>query len=127
MDRKWWKTYGEDARSRFAGERVSSSTSVPTARTVQMDHFGNSGAAAIALAAKMGAKRVILIGYDCHKRGKAHWFGDHPKGLGNAGSLPKWPQAFGRLAKTLTKIDIVNCSPGTALTCFPTAELDEAL
>ena len=90
--------------------------------------FGNSGAGAIALAAKAGASRVILLGYDCEKSGgKVHWHGDHPAGLGNAGSMPKWPEQFKRLAASLSGVEVINCSRATALTAFPRGKLESVL
>ena len=90
--------------------------------------FGNSGAGAIAMAVKAGASRVILLGYDCQKTGgQAHWHGDHPAGLGNAGSMPKWPEQFKRLAESIEDAEIINCSRETALTAFPRGELESAL
>lgn len=90
--------------------------------------FGNSGAGAIALAAKAGATRVVLLGYDCQVTdGKVHHHGDHPAGLGNAGSMPKWPDQFKRLAATLAGVEVVNCSRQTALRVFPRMALEDAL
>jgi len=90
--------------------------------------FGNSGAGAIALAAKAGARRVLLLGYDCQKTGgKAHWHGDHPEGLGNAGSIHKWPAQFAQLKASMAGVEIINCSRATALTCFPRQPLEAAL
>jgi hypothetical protein len=87
------------------------------------ESYGNSGAAVVSMAAYFGAKRIILIGYDCHKKGKAHWHGDHPKGLGNAGTVHQWPAKFRKLAERLTDVEIINCTPGTALTCFKSGDL----
>lgn len=90
--------------------------------------FGNSGAGAISLAVKAGASRVILLGYDCQKTGgMVHHHGDHPAGLGNAGSMPKWPEQFKRLAASLEGVEVINCSRETALTAFPRGELESAL
>ena len=90
--------------------------------------YGNSGAGAIALAMMGEAARVILLGYDCQKTGwQAHWHGDHPVGLGNAGSMPKWPEQFKRLAATLAGVEVINCSRETALRAFPRGELESAL
>jgi len=92
------------------------------------DSYGNSGAGCISLAAKAGAKRIILLGYDCqHTNGKAHWHGNHPKMLGNAENIPKWLQGFERLASDFKDVEIVNCSRETALKCFKTGTLEEYL
>jgi hypothetical protein len=89
--------------------------------------YGNTGAAAIALALWRGAARVVMLGYDCQKTGgKTHHFGSHPAGMSDADSIDKWPARFERLAlKTGDKV--VNCSRVTALTCFPMARLENEL
>lgn len=93
-----------------------------------MKAFGNSGAGAIALAAKAAASRVILLGYDCQKTGgMVHHHGDHPEGLGNAGSMPKWPAQFANLAAAMKGVEVINCSRETALTAFPRGELESVL
>ena len=128
LDRDWWKVYREEAAAVFAGELVSPLPNNYGVRRIQLPRYENSGAAAIALAVHMGAQRIILLGYDCQKTGgKAHWHGDHPKELGNAGSLNKWPAQFAKLARDLRNFNIVNCSRETALTCFPRANLEHVL
>lgn len=89
--------------------------------------FMNSGACAISFAISLGAKRVYLLGYDCQKTGgKAHWHDDYPK-LGNAESIGAWPDEFKKVAAFAhkQKVEVVNCSRETALTCFPRASLED--
>ena len=59
----------------------------------------------------------------------SHMHGDHVTGLGNAGSLPKWPAFFQKLAGLMSRkgVTVVNASRSTALTCFPRVGLEEAL
>lgn len=88
----------------------------------------NSGVAAIALAQQFQARRVVMLGFDCQKAGRlVHWHGDHPAGLGNAGSMDKWPAQFAALANRAGSMQVINASRVSALTCFPRAELEEAL
>ena len=90
--------------------------------------YGNSGAACIRLAAMAGARRIVLLGYDCQKTGgKSHWHGDHPWPLGNAGRADRWRERFGRLAVDLTNVEVINCSRHTALTCWPRAKLEDVI
>lgn len=129
MDKKWWLQYLAETTA-FEGVRYTTcNLRGEGVERVPIEHFGNSGTGAISLAHKGGAQRVVLLGYDCQRgpNGEAHHHGDHPRGLGNAGSLPKWPDQFGRLARKLEGFDIVNCSRRTALTCFRRAELEEVL
>lgn len=124
MDRAWWRQYLGEAREGFAGALVAplpGLAGVVQARLRQQ----NSGAGAIALAALLGAKRIVLLGFDAQKTGgQAHWHADHPEGLGNAGSVAKWPGQFDGLAKTLRGVEIINCSRETALTCWPRQPLE---
>lgn len=128
MDRDWWGRYVVQARREFAGELVCPLVNCHGVRQAKFDHGSNSGAGAISLAAHTGARRIVLVGYDCQLTGgRSHWHGDHPKGLGNAGSLPQWAAQFGSLARRLRGIEVINCSRETALTCFPRAALEDVL
>ncbi|WKT59112.1 hypothetical protein Q2E61_09245 [Microbulbifer thermotolerans] len=90
---------------------------------------GNSGAGAIALADLFGARRVILLGYDCKtgRDGRRHWHGDHPSALKNAGSLPRWPDQFEKMARRMRHLEIINATRDTALTMWPRMDLEKAL
>ena len=128
MDRQWWVKYRAVVSEQCEGLRVSPLTGLPGVNKVFFNHFQNSGAGAISLAAHWGAKRIILIGYDCQKTGgKSHWHGDHPKGLGNAGTIATWPGQFAKMAKELKGPEIINCSRETALTMFERRQLAEVL
>lgn len=83
----------------------------------------------MSLAAHWGAERIILLGYDCKYAddGRRHWHGDHPKGLGNAVSMPKWMGQFKEIADHLRGVMIVNASRDTALRFWPRQSLEEAL
>ena len=89
----------------------------------------NSGYQAINLAILLGYKTLILLGYDMqHKNGKSHWFGDHPKPLQNS-PIPRikdWIERFNNL-QVPEGIEILNASRETALRCFPSVNLEEAL
>lgn len=88
----------------------------------------NSGAAALAQAAWWGAKRIVLLGYDCqHTGGRKHWHADHPGKLGNADGVADWPAQFAVVLPRLRGIEVVNASRETALCLFPRASLEEAL
>lgn len=128
MDRDWWKRYRDEAIESFKGALVTPLSGIRSVRKVDFPIQFNSGAGAIALAAFLGARRIILLGYDCQRTdGKAHWHGDHPEGLGNAGSLADWPRHFQRLALDLKGVKIQNATRQTALNCFPREDLDRAL
>lgn len=91
-------------------------------------HYGsNSGFQGINLAILFGAKRVVLVGFDMRVNGKRHFFGDHPAGLSNQTDYTTWVPQFANAAKKLTGVEIVNATPGSALTCFKMMGLDDAL
>lgn len=133
MDRKWWEVHLEDVRKSFVGERVSRAKLLHRFGVTHLEtfkHYNNSGAAAISLAAHRGASTIILLGYDCqYTDGKRHWHGDHPRGMGNAGSIVKWMRGFEELATALEKagVRVLNATRETALTCWPRTSLYEAL
>lgn len=88
----------------------------------------NSGYQAINLAVHLGATRLVLLGYDMQPHGdRDHWFGAHPQTTRSP--YIQFISCFNRLAPILQAhgITVVNCSPRTALTCFPRAALRDAL
>jgi hypothetical protein len=91
----------------------------------------NSGFQAINLALLMGCRTIVLVGFDMrHVEGKAHYFGDHPDGLATIRdeSYRAFVKHYERAAKLLpADVAIVNATPGSALTCFPMMELEDAL
>lgn len=150
-DREWWDIHASDVQ-RFAGERWSSigrdfvdddkeaSGHAEKYGLALIEgahgegfcyepgriHYGhNSGFQAVNLAIQFGAKSIKLIGFDMHRPGgRAHFFGDHPPGLSNDSPYALFISEFERAAATLKPgIEIVNCTPGSALTCFPAGEL----
>ncbi|MCK2183512.1 hypothetical protein [Halomonas getboli] len=129
MDRAWWRRYADDAEQVFRGERVSSARGIPGVQGLKFHQGGNSGAGAMSLAEWHGARRIILLGYDCGYAadGKRHWHGDHPKGLGNAVSMPKWYAQFEEMAGHLGHCEIINASRHTALELWPRQSLEQAL
>lgn len=91
----------------------------------------NSGFQAINLAYHLGAKKIILIGYDMKigGDGKQHWFGDHPSTLRNNSAYQKWLEYFDILQKGLVKrnVRVVNCSLDTALRSFTISTLEREI
>jgi len=91
-------------------------------------------------------RRLLLLGYDMrydeNYDGKArhigetprHYFGEYPP------DLQHWPSVqvkngvhvgliaqFEKVKEINTDLEIINCSPGSAMTCFPMMSLEEAL
>ncbi|OMG88000.1 hypothetical protein [Achromobacter xylosoxidans] len=121
--------YGAEAQQLFTGEKVAPHGGIAgVTRCLELRAELNSGAGAVALSAMRGAERVILLGYDAQLTGgHAHWHPDHGDGLGNAGSVAKWPAQFADLARRLSAVRVVNASRATALECFPRQDLSQAL
>lgn len=115
----------------FAGERYSKNSQNPSYNVTQLKElntYGNSGAGCISMAAQGNAARIILLGFDAqHTNGRAHWFGNHPVGLGNAGMTDKWLENFEKLKQDFSHIDIINASRETALTMFTSKSLESLL
>lgn len=128
MDRNWWDNYFIKGGKEFAGLKLTPVSGVKCAKRIAFTHYQNSGVGAMSLAAHYGAARIILLGYDCQKTGgKSHWHGNHPPGLGNAGSIGTWPNQFIKLSKDLSGVEIINCTHETALTMFDRKSLDVVL
>ncbi len=131
MDRAWWDKYIRSAAAEFSGHLYTCSDGVYGLPSTGAHHYQNSGAGAIAFAARRGAKRIILLGYDCrHTGGKTHWHGDHPPELANAGLVGEWPEHFAKLDRFLKMNkgpEIINATPNSRLSLWQKRSLSEAL
>ncbi len=90
----------------------------------------NSGYQAVNLAVLYGARRVVLLGYDMQTKGtQSHWFGHHPQRAGVVAPFAQFLESFKSLVKPLADlgVEIVNCTPGSRLRCFPMATLRDTL
>lgn len=96
----------------------------------ELRHGRNSGYQAIHLAAHLGARQIVLLGFDMKPgpRGEFNWHGEqnraHPSLYDNS-FLPHFPS----LADALRRrgLPVVNATPGSALACFPKEPLEVAL
>jgi hypothetical protein len=71
---------------------------------------------------------IVLVGFDMHARNGRHFFGNHPKPLDNTARFESWVPTFDEAAKALPDtVEIVNCTPGSALKCFRIADLEGEL
>lgn len=84
----------------------------------------NSGFQALNLVAQLGAKRVLLVGYDMSLSAGIHWHGRHGAGLNNPTDnlVRRWTGA-----RWLVPIDVVNCCLSSGLDAFPKMMFEEAL
>lgn len=95
-------------------------------------HWGNnSGYQLLNLVYLMGAKKIILAGYNMgvpnDDKEKVHFFGKHPPGLSQGGNQYKgFNRNFNSIQKEIKDM-IVNTTPETTLKCFEWADLETAL
>lgn len=128
-DEAWWQLNHQKIRpGRECWTRAQNAV-----RRFQIGYFGgslpvfNSGQVAIELALSLGATRILLLGYDCSLQNGTHFHGNH-KGLRDPTqkSVRDWIKQFQHVADS-TSVPIINCSPSSALTCFPKETLENAL
>lgn len=124
VDAAWWRQNQEAFE--FKGRKF---TYAPGQGLSQLERIPgvtsgmNSGLFGIKVAVHMGATRVLLCGFDM--RG-THYFGPH-KTLRN--TKPARFEVFKRqfAAYNPPKVEILNCTPGSALKCYPTVNLEDCL
>ena len=93
---------------------------------------GNSGFQALNLVVQMGARRILLIGFDMKNSGNVHWYGrNHWVGANNPNdnNFKRWLAAFEAAKPVLQAlgVQVVNCSPITAMKTFPRWSLADAI
>lgn len=127
----WWEQYGEGITSqaaRWCGDEFTARRFGINCLPTAIPGSFNSGQRAIELAIHLGARRVLLLGYDCSIRNGTHWHGNHAL-LSNPDkfSVARWQEEFTRLRAVAGDVEIINCSRFTRLTCFPRQSLETAL
>ena len=148
-DHKWWKhhsycpTFAKERWSSVSGpggwcqEATRYGLSLIKTRhaiTLSFDptviHTGwNSAFQALNIAYLRGATRILLLGVDLNNRHGSHWFGDHPPGLQRSSPYSTFKRAFTEAAPIMaeTGVKVVNCSPTSALDCYPVMGVADAL
>jgi hypothetical protein len=143
-DSEWWLHPSNSDAFKFPGFKVSCQ---PVSREVLqlriagrtgyddsqdcVHTYSNSGAQAVQIAAKSGAKTILLLGFDMHRNNGDHWHGLHPQGLRNTPDALylKFVAQFSELQPHLSArgVSVLNCSPGSALVAFRKVALRDAL
>lgn len=123
-DAAWWRHH----KPEFAGRRFSAVNIEGVERLLKTPDGTNSGALGIAVARHLGAKRIVLLGFDGHG---SHFFGPHPEPLKN--TTPQ-RQAVHMLQHDRQAVfcreagvEVWNCTPGTAIKSYPVAALEDVL
>lgn len=91
----------------------------------------NSGCSAVNLALLFGARRVILLGFDCQlgAQGQTHW---HNRAMEQTHPdiFPKFMEGWRMIARTLPDVfpgcEVLNTAPST-IDCFPFININEVL
>jgi len=132
-DYEWWKlNYDEVPKTITRWTSVHRTVKeYPDIRYMETPINGsfNSGQRAIFLAHHLGAKKIILLGYDGSIKHGLHWHGRHPDGLENPKELDlqRWHLEFNLVMGIVTPCEVVNCSRYTEITAFPIKKLEDVL
>lgn len=123
-DMAWWLAHPE-ARA-FKGIKVTlqpgASDGDMAAYPVRDAGPGRNGAVHAAFIAKdAGAARILLFGIDLRDDEPTHFFGEHRDPLRQirAGDFARAREAWDRFANLKDRPEVINCSPRSALRCFP--------
>lgn len=126
VDRQWWAA-NPDAHD-FTGRKFSRMKVQGVERIIQPPELrathSNSGLVACLVAEMLGATRILLLGFDM---AGSHFFGEHKEPLTNS-----TPARFAGFRSQFAKwrprgVKVLNCTPNSALRCFPAATLEAAL
>lgn len=95
---------------------------------VRIDALGavvNSGVLGLECAVRAGATRILLLGTDMCG---SHFFGPYAS-LRNTKPHQRMQhlKQYAAWARLNRKVEVLNCTPGSALDCFPKADLDACL
>lgn len=136
MDADWWRR-NPDSRA-FYGIKVCADDSLLWPEVFSLRHTGkvgfdenpecirsggNTGYQAVHIAAQAGAKRILLCGFDMRP---GHWHAVDREA--EEQQYAEWRRRFQTLAVALDgRAEVLNCTPGSALECFPMVTLEEAL
>ena len=116
QDSGWWQHH--PAASEFAGRKFSSNRVRGVEQVTEIPRNWNSGVLALEVAVQLGAKRLLLYGFDM--RG-THFFGPYTNGLENTKESRRAVhlRQYRAWAHRNRDIEVINCTPGSALDVFP--------
>lgn len=120
QDRNWWQKH--PAAKEFKGRKFTGNRIPGVERVTNSATNWNSGVLALQAAVQLGATRIFLYGFDMHG---THFFGPYTNGLGNTKEARRKVhlRQYQLWAQRNRRIEVINCTPGSALKCFPFQEL----
>lgn len=126
-DVQWWLK--NPAARKFAGRKFSPNRigdGVEVIKTKLVASFCNSGVVGLEAAKRLGATRILMLGFDM---GLGHYFGQYTNGLGNTTAERRVVHhaQFASWAKANRDIEVLNCTPGSALQAFPMVRIEDVL
>lgn len=95
-------------------------------------HHG-SGPQIVNIALHYGITRMLLAGWDMHYGEKRHYFGEYPEPLlhfpktGPQGAMVGLIKEMETIRPEDYGIEIINCTPDSAMKCFPFGRLEDYL
>lgn len=125
-DAAWWRSYPAAKALSAAKFCMGEARDIERVRMDQLGAAVNSGVLGLECAKRAGATRILLLGADM--RG-THFFGEYRNGLRNAKPHQRLQhlRQYAEWARLNRKIEVLNCTNGSALDCFPRADLDACL
>jgi hypothetical protein len=125
-DYAWWREHPK--AHQFAGRKFSTNRIKGVERVEPYRAIGTcscSGVLALEVAKNLGATKVLLLGADFHG---SHYFGDY-KNLKNTDDVRRQMHAnqFALWKRMNPSVEVINCTPGSKLGCFPQMDLRGAL
>lgn len=131
-DYRWWEVNIDtlpEYPQRWSNNLKASKTYHLEYTPVRAGGTFNSGQLAIHFSVWLGARNIILLGFDCSIRDGIHWHGKHTS-LANPSQnqMERWKKEFKSTANLFRNThNIINCSARTELECFTVMNLDDAL
>lgn len=122
-DSRWWRHH--KAALDFKGGKYCAGRLEGVKRIAPDGHFTsscNSGLFAMRVAEKLGATKILLLGFDM--RG-THYFGNHPAPLRNTTQVRF--KHFIRQFDFWKGCEVINCTKGSALKKFPFHSIESML
>ncbi len=141
-DEDWWRVYGDEVLGGFGGECWTASrrqadlrglnhVPVDSCKNFSLDFplasGGNSGFQTVGLAAHLGHRDIVLLGFDMGFSGRKHFFGDHPAKCDRPSNYTRWCKSWERAMPEIARcgVRLRNASRATSLTCVPVCALED--